>query len=199
MSKLVFGVGINDGSRPVKVDGKPVKEYVLWAGMLKRCFYEKYQNKRPTYKGCNVSDNFLNYAFFYNWCQEQIGFGNVDDKGHSWCLDKDILFVGNKTYSEATCIFVPNEINVFFTDSRKARGDCPQGVSFDTNSGKYKAYCKVDGRLKHLGLFLNKQDAFLSYKPFKEALCKQLALKWKDEIDHRVYEAMMKWEVDITS
>ena len=100
MGKLVYGVGFNDKTRPVFVDGKPVKEYSLWKDMLRRCFSEKEQTRQPTYRGCNVSDNFLSYSFFYDWCQEQIGFGNVDEKGRSWCLDKDLLFVGNKTYSE---------------------------------------------------------------------------------------------------
>ena len=113
MNKLVCGVGFNDKTKPTWVDGKNVKEYALWQHMLARCFSEKYQTRYPTYKGCNVSDNFLNYSFFYDWCQEQIGFGKVDEKGRSWCLDKDLLFVGNKTYSETTCVFVPNEINLF--------------------------------------------------------------------------------------
>ena len=99
MNKLVCGVGFNDKTRPANVDGKPVKEYQLWQDMLKRCFSEKLQTRYPTYKGCNVSDNFLNYAYFYDWCHKQIGFGKVDDKGRTWCLDKDLLFVGNKTYS----------------------------------------------------------------------------------------------------
>ena len=37
MSKLVYGKGFNDRSRPTKVDGKNVKEYKLWQDMLKRC------------------------------------------------------------------------------------------------------------------------------------------------------------------
>ena len=62
---------------------KKVKEYALWADMLRRCFSEKAQTHRPTYKGCNVSDNFLHYSFFYDWCHEQIGFGKVDDNGRN--------------------------------------------------------------------------------------------------------------------
>ena len=71
MSKLVFGVGVNDGSRPTKIDGKKVKEYGLWQSMLERCFSEKLQTRYPTYKGCSVSTNFLNYSFFYDWCKDR--------------------------------------------------------------------------------------------------------------------------------
>ena len=58
MSKLVYGKGFNDKTRPAWVDGKNVKEYSLWKDMLRRCFSEECQNKQPTCKGCNVSDNF---------------------------------------------------------------------------------------------------------------------------------------------
>ena len=120
MNKLVCGVGFNDKTRPVFVDGKKVKEYQLWQDMLIRCFSEKYQTHKPTYKGCNVSDNFLHYSFFYDWCHEQIGFGKVDENGRYWHLDKDLLFVDNKTYSETACVFVPHEINTFFIEDRKS-------------------------------------------------------------------------------
>ena len=195
MSKLVCGVGFNDKTKPVFVDGKKVKEYKLWQDMLKRCFSEKLQTRCPTYKGCNVSDNFLNYSFFYDWCQEQIGFGKVDEKGRSWCLDKDLLFVGNKTYSETTCVFVPQEINTFFTDRGNARGEYPLGVCFHKRVGKFVAKCTVNGKRQHLGCYNTPEEAFAVYKPFKENLCKQLALKWQSEIDERLFNAMMKWSV----
>ena len=195
MSKLVWGAGFNDKTRPCWVDGKHVKEYKLWQGMLERCFSEKLQTHRPTYKGCSVSDNFLHYSFFYDWCQEQIGFGKVDDKGRSWCLDKDLLFVGNKTYSETACVFVPQEINVFFIDCGAKRGEYPLCVCFDKQKGKFQAHCAVNGKLQYLGRFNTPEEAFAAYKPFKENLCKQLALKWESEIDARLFNAMMKWSV----
>ena len=196
MSKLVCGKGFNDKTRPVNVDGKIVKEYALWQRMLERCFSEKYQTRRPTYKGCNVSDNFLNYSFFYDWCQEQIGFGKVDEKGRSWCLDKDLLFVGNKTYSETACVFVPQEINKFFNECGNTKGEYPLGVSFHKQSGKFKAQCTVNGVRRSLGYFNTPQEAFAVYKPFKENLCKQLALKWQSEIDERLFNTMMNWAVN---
>mgnify|MGYP001020489691 CR=1 FL=1 len=195
MSKLVGGVGVNDKTKPTKIDGKIVKEYNLWRSMLNRCFSEKEQTRFPTYKGCNVSDNFLHYSFFYDWCQQQIGFGKVDEKGCYWQLDKDLLFVGNKLYSETTCVFVPHEINLFFIDSGAIRGEYPLGVYFHKPTGKFKSQCNVNGKRQHLGLFSTPDKAFVVYRSFKEALCKQLALKWQHEIDPRLFEAMMKWEV----
>ena len=96
---------------------------------------------------------------------------------------------------ETTCVFVPHEINLFFTDSGNARGEYPVGVCFDKQNGKFKAQCAVNGKRQHLGLFNTQQEAFAVYKPFKENLCKQLALKWQSEIDERLFNAMMKWSV----
>ena len=199
MSKLVCGAGFNDKTRPTWVEGRDAKEYALWRDMLIRCFSEKFQTKCPTYKGCSVSDNFLNYSFFYDWCHKQIGFGKVDEKGRSWHLDKDLLFVGNKTYSETTCVFVPHEINSFFVDRGNARGEYPVGVHFHKQKCKFQTYCALNGKLKHLGYFNTPGEAFAVYKPFKEALCKQLALKWQHEIDPRLFNAMMNWSVSDSS
>ena len=121
MNKLVCGVGFNDKTKPTWVDGKVVKEYNLWQSMLERCFSEKLQTRCPTYIGCSVSDNFLHYSFFYDWCQEQIGFGKVDDKGRGWCLDKDLLLIGNKTYSETTCVFVNDKTRPAKVDGKKVK------------------------------------------------------------------------------
>ena len=105
------------------------------------------------------------------------------------------MFVGNKTYSETTCVFIPQEINKFFNEHGNARGDYPVGVGFYKSIGKFSASCKVNGKLQYLGLFDTPEEAFAVYKPFKEALCKQLALKWQSEIDPRLFNAMMSWSV----
>ena len=117
------------------------------------------------------------------------------DKGRYWQLDKDLLFVGNKTYSETACVFVPNEINSFFNECGNARGEYPLGVCFRKARGKFEACCRVNGKLQHLGYFNTPEEAFAAYKPFKEDLCKQLALKWQHEIDERLFNAMMKWSI----
>ena len=92
---------------------------------------------------------------------------------------------------------MPHEINSFFIDCGAKRGDNPVGVGFHKASGKFRAQCAVNGKPQHLGYFNTPQEAFNAYKPFKENLCKQLALKWQHEIDPRLFNAMMKWEVKI--
>ena len=92
-SPSVYGVGILGTKYPSKVNGVLTKEYVLWRGMLKRCYSDVYKKRYPTYEGCKVSNKFKNYEYFYEWYHKQIGF---DVKG--WHLDKDLLIKGNKVY-----------------------------------------------------------------------------------------------------
>ena len=106
-----------------------------------------------------------------------------------------MLFVDNKTYSETACVFVPQEINLFFIDRGNDRGEYPVGVSFHKRDGKFQAQCTVNGKQQYLGLYNTPEEAFTAYKPFKESLCKQLALKWQSEIDPRLFNAMMNWSV----
>lgn len=193
--KLIYGAGINDKSRAGWIDGKDAKEYALWRDMLRRCYNQKIQAKQPTYIGCRASDNFLNYSYFYDWCNHQTGFGKIGTNGRYWQLDKDILMPNNKIYSEDVCVFVPSEINTFFIDRGNDRGNWPIGVSFHKQRGKFISTCRLNGKNQHLGLFSTHEQAHTCYKEFKENLCKELAAKWRGQIDERVYDAMMAWKV----
>ena len=82
---------------------------MLWKNMLKRCYNDSFKKKNPTYEGCEVSDKFKSYEYFYEWCHKQIGFGD-DGNGNPFHLDKDLLIKGNKVYSENVCVFIPSKI-----------------------------------------------------------------------------------------
>lgn len=195
---LVYGIGINKQDRPIREDGKQTKEYKLWCRMLERC-NSKFCIKRPTYTGTTCSENFKIYSYFYDWCQEQIGFNSKDDDGKSWHLDKDILVKGNKLYSEDTCVFVPARLNTLLLKVDAKRGNFPVGVALQSGTHRFRAYCQIDcGRIKHLGLFNTAQEAFTSYKIFKESTVKDIADKYKDIVDKRVYEALVGYRVEIT-
>jgi hypothetical protein len=169
------------------------KEYRLWNNMINRCYNEKELNRNPTYKDCHVSEDWRYLSNFKEWCNNQIGFGN-----QGWHLDKDILIKGNKVYSEDTCCFVPPEINVLFTKADRIRGKYPIGIYEDKQAGKFNVRISVEGKQKHIGRYYCEKEAFHAYKAAKEAYIKEVANKWKDKIDPRVYEALMNYEVEIT-
>ena len=184
--KLVQGVGINDVPNSVKT-----KEYKTWARMLNRSYDEKLHQRHPTYSDCETSSEFLVFSKFRDWCQNQIGFNLGFD------LDKDLLEKGNKEYHPDKCVFIPKEINLFIRVKKQTRGEFLIGVKRD-KWGNYIAQISIHGENIYLGLFRSEIDAFQAYKIAKEQAIKDMASKWKDQIDPRAYTALMNYQVEIT-
>ena len=194
----VFGVGVLGTKYPATVNGVITKEYELWKSMLKRCYSDGFKKKQPTYEGCEVSDNFKSYEYFYEWCHKQIGFNN-DGNGNPFQLDKDLLIKGNKVYSEDFCVFIPSDINLLLTKSNKTRGEHLIGVYWDKTNKAFKAQvCRSKGKSEYLGYFKTGIEAFKAYKTAKEAFIKEQASKWQSQIDPRAYNALMNYTVEIT-
>ena len=190
----VYGVGVLGVKYPSKINGVLTKEYILWCNMLQRCYSDSFKKKYPTYEGCEVSDNFKSYEYFYEWCHNQVGFSNKD-----WQLDKDLLIKGNKVYSENTSVFIPREINQVLTKREALRGEHLIGVSWHKTKKAFVArVSKNKGKQENLGPFKTELEAFNTYKQAKEAFVKEQANKWKGKIDERAYEALMKYTVEIT-
>lgn len=193
----LFGAGVL-GENNSELKGEALKTYRLWQGMIARCYDTKFKSKRLTYIDCTSSENFKYFQFFKEWCNSQVGFNSLDDKGLNFELDKDILIKGNKLYSENTCVFVPKEINSLFIKSVATRGELPLGVVLNKSTGKYHATIHISSRNKHLGSFNTIEQAFYAYKQAKELRIKEAANKWKDQIDPRAYQALMNYQVEIT-
>jgi hypothetical protein len=179
-------------NNPTKVLGKSTPEYNMWIGFMNRCYNKGQRKLNPSYENCLASSRFQNFDHFVEWLYLQVGFNR-----EGWQLDKDILYKGNKVYSEDTCCLVPKEINVVFTHKRRDKGLHPIGVSYKSRLKKYVAQISLDKVVTHLGCFETSENAFAAYKTAKEAYVKTLANKWKGQIDERVYEALMKWEINI--
>ena len=172
--------------------------YTVWYSMLQRCHNSKIHKQKPTYSGCAISDNFKSLTYFLDWAKQQVGHNSRDGEGRKFNLDKDILIKGNKVYSEDTCCFIPGEINVLFGSSRATRGANPVGVYYDKVRENYQAYVRVNGKKCALGRYTTSEEAFYAYKKAKEAHIKDVANKWKEQIDIRVYNALMIWTIEIT-
>lgn len=193
--KLTFGIGINDADYAVRknetigyVDGKRKQKqiwvcpyYSVWVNMLNRCS-EKWQEKYPTYRGCSASTEWLTFSVFKNWMEAQ------DFEGLQ--LDKDILFEGNKIYSEATCVFISPMVNTFITDSGAARGEWLVGACWNKEKAKFQSNCRnpFTKKLEHLGCFTTEIDAHKAWLKRKLELAHELAAI---QTDPRVAKALI--------
>ena len=194
LSPSIYGIGVVGTKYLTYECGVQTKEYTLWKNMLERCYSDTYKKKHPTYKDCEVSENFKSFEYFYEWCHSQIGFSN---KG--WHLDKDLLTEGNKVYSENICVFIPSEINKVLVKREALRGEYLIGVSWHKKGKAFVATVnKNKGKREHLGSFTTEIEAFNAYKQAKESFIKEQANKWESQIDPRAYEALMNYEVEIT-
>lgn len=174
-------------------------EYEFWYSMLRRCYDTKFQKKHPTYKDCSVCNEWHNFQNFAKWCNEN--YYEIEDRQMN--LDKDILNKGNKLYCPDKCIFVPDRINCLFVKCNKTRGKYPIGVNYITKDRAYISQCGIKndkGQLEniYLGRFNTPEEAFYVYKQFKENYIKEVAEEYKDRIPQKLYEAMYRYEVEIT-
>ena len=180
---LVCGVGISDLPHIHGTDA-----YIHWKDMIRRCYDKKSLKTRPTYSDCTVCKEWLRFSVFKEWFDKNYIQG--------YALDKDILSKGNRVYSPETCCFVPIEINTLVINNKQRRGLFPLGVTAIPHSGTYRANLGN----KHLGCYSTPEEAFQAYKSAKEQYVKERATQYFQEgkITHRVYQALMEYQVEIT-
>lgn len=193
-----FGKGyLGEGKYKVSENGKIKEEYKTWYHMLERCYDPKLHERYSSYKTCEVEDYLLNFQNMGEWIENNY-YKVPGEKMH---LDKDILCKGNKVYSRETCIFVPQRINKLFTKSDKSRGKDPIGI-IELPEGDYQVYCKNGyGKQIHLGIYSTKEEAFNTYKQYKEKVIKEVINSYKGKIPEPQYtklrEAMYNYKVEI--
>ena len=178
--------------------------YKTWNHMLERCYTEKYHQLFPTYMGCEVCEEWLNFQNFAQWYYDNLWLDLKNSK-----LDKDILFKHNKIYSPQTCVIVDNRINCLFTKNDKNRGDLPIGVTEDCRSHSIRAFLyNTNGKrtTKYVNPSTNNREldiqiAFDWYKINKEGYIQQIANEYKlkyTKFPQRLYNAMCNYEVEMT-
>lgn len=158
---------------------RSTKSYSLYTNMLGRA------GKKKFYEDCSISENFLDFQFFAEWCQSQKYYTSPDCN-----LDKDLIICGNKVYSEDRCVFIPKDLNVFLSSS-KSIGEWVQGVSFKKENSKFVANIHHNGKYNHIGYFSNEEQAYNAYAHRKYEVVKEWRAKLANlDVDLRVIEAM---------
>lgn len=76
----------------------------------------------------------------------------------------------------------------------------PVGVSVSENGLKYKAAYDRNGKSTLIGQFDTPEHAFLAYKKAKEEYIKEVAQEYYNsgKIDKKVYEALLRYQIEIT-
>lgn len=150
----------------------------------------KTQAKNPTYRDCQ--NGFGGFQAFADWATKQVGYGTP-----GFQLDKDLLVPGNKVYSVETCCFLPAQINMALQrDKLDKKSEYPVGISRNGKNG-LKARIKMDGKQVFLASTASdtpENQAFLStiYERAKQTYLHQLAERFKDQLDPRAYQALLR-------
>jgi hypothetical protein len=180
-----YGVGINDLPHITQFDDAEGKRrvhsgYSQWAGVMARCYSDKFKLKQPTYRDVVSCEDWKYASKFMTWQKIQYRKG--------WHLDKDLLVAGSKVYSPETCIYVPRWLNNFTTDGGGRRGEYLIGVNWHKATGRYVAQCQNPFKEKqdHIGLFASELEAHLAWRERKLEFALELKPKM-DTIDTRIY------------
>lgn len=150
----VFGKGYIGVGKYSRATHKTLNN--VWRSMLRRCYDPKYHEKRPTYIGTIVCEEWLNFQVFAEWA--------VNRHVEGYDLDKDLLYSDNKCYSPKTCLFIPKRLNAFLTNIRSDNTSGYVGVNWDKQSKKWRVQIRINNKKKHLGYFTDQEKASEAYK-----------------------------------
>lgn len=187
--KSCFGVGFKGEGYYNSVNSK--KSHQCWRNILRRCYNKKYQNRRPSYKGVTVCEEWHNFQNFAKWFEDNYNPETME----GWQIDKDILCPECREYSPENCCFVPREVNQLLVRDKNLTKTSPIGT-FENKNGSFYVRLNRDKKMYHVGVYNTSEEAFKAYKEAKERYIKEVADKWKDELESKVYEAMYKIEIN---
>jgi len=192
--KATCGIGyIGEGYRP-----KDVPEiYRFWNHMLTRTNSIEFKIQSPSYKDVKLHPWFENFQNFIKW----YNLNYYKFPNEKMCVDKDIIFKGNKIYGPDTCCFVPERINLLFLNRKALRGNLPIGVYFENYSQKY---CIEINKFKKR--FKTSEEAFYVYRARKLSYIKEVADDYLynkggmniPQFRDVFYPAMLRYDIEIT-
>ena len=181
----VCGVGyLGKGNYVAKVGNKNTPAYEVWRGIIRRC----YDEKSPSYnryggRGVYVESTCHNFQNFAERYYRQVKYLDMLD------VDKDLIEYKAECYSHFTCSLIPKEVNYLFTGSlnkgvyKKRKGKDLWSVQLHRGELTAKGLPKQS----HLGEFTDKSEAENTYLVAKIAHVKDVASRYKDDLDGRVF------------
>lgn len=168
---------------------KNERSYIVWSNLLLRTFDNPVREKLPTYKDCEICEEWKNYENFKKWYDDPAN-GYIE----GYDLDKDLLSDGKKIYSPETCCFLPKHLN-FLLRNKSKRDNLPNGVS---KNGKGYRSCFTYYGKRQYKQYSTIKDAEKEYKRLKSIAIKDEAerLYANNLITERVYQGLIKYTLE---
>ena len=177
----VQGVGFNTkGLHYIRLPGsrRNTKVGSVWFNLLQRCYSESFQKDNPSYIGCKVCDDWLDFQVFAEWYTQQY-------KEEGWQIDKDILGGGLKEYNPEVCRLVPPDINKLLVVQKGTKHKLPLGVVHNKN--KFSASIRKKGKRVHLGTYGSQEEAHRIYLEEKQHHVREVAEDYRSKLDPDIY------------
>lgn len=171
----VYGVGHNNGQCKTVCNYGRTRSYIVWAKLL-------YRNEN------NVCNAFKEYEYFHKW---YIKLKMHSDK--NWVICSSVYDINNKTYNEDSCVLIPIEIKNTLLGLKKKRS-LPNGVYKSNNV--YRAAITKNKKIFNLGSYDDVESAYSVYKKHKLLHIKELAEKYRDDLDIKVYQKLINYEIE---
>ena len=182
------------------VKGNPA--YSIWAGIYGRCYGGNSLLVNRCYDDAFMCDEWKNSRdAFAEWYSANY----YECDGELMAVDKDLLNRGNKEYAPDKCCLLPETINSALASATKRRNynkyanvsGYPIGVAYNAAKDKYYARITPFGYDKQVILHYwnTAEEAFQEYKLFKESEIRILAVRYKDKIPDRLFDALVRYEV----
>ena len=179
------------------VKGNPA--YSIWNGIYGRCYGGTSYMVNRCYDDSYMCDEWKNDRDkFAEWYSANY----YECDGERMAVDKDLLCRGNKEYAPDKCCLLPETINSALASATKRRNHYSKkvyaiGVDYDKARNKFFARITPFGHDKQVKLHYwdTEDEAFQEYKLFKESEIRILALRYRDKIPDRLFDALIKYEV----
>lgn len=179
------------------VKGNPA--YSIWNGIYARCYGGSSYMVNRCYDGSYMCDEWKNSRDkFAEWYSANY----YECDGERMAVDKDLLCRGNKEYAPDKCCILPETINSALASATKRRNPYSKkvyaiGVDYDKTREKFFARIMPFGhdKLVKLHYWDTEEEAFQEYKLFKESEIRILALRYRDKIPDKLFDALIKYEV----
>ncbi len=140
------------------------------------------------------SEHFNDFKNYCDWYINNPNFNKND-----WILYRTLFDKKTKTLSADTLCFLPKEIVYCLNQCKKVRGKYPIGVTYNKKHNLFQAHMSFgNNKSELLGSFNNPTTAFNVYKLNKEKYIKRLTSLYVNELDDKVYQALMNYNIEIT-